>query len=85
MPSSAMGDTRPFSKPRNVRGAFETMSARERDVLSLLERGCSYAEAAQLLGVAVSTVQAHVKSLYVKLGVHSKTEAVYEARQARLI
>ncbi len=63
----------------------ETISARERDVLSLLERGCSYAEAAQSLGVAVSTVQAHVKSLYVKLGVHSKNEAVYEARQARLI
>ena len=60
-------------------------SSRPRNVLSLLERGCSYAEAAQSMGVAVSTVQAHVKSLYVKLGVHSKNEAVYEARQARLI
>lgn len=67
------------------RRTVEAVSARERDVLSLLERGCSYAEAAQLMGVAVSTVQAHVKSLYVKLGVHSKNEAVYEARQAGLI
>jgi DNA-binding CsgD family transcriptional regulator len=61
------------------------VSPRERDVLVLMERGCSYAETATALGVAVSTVQSHMKSLYSKLAVHSKTEAIFEARQAGLI
>lgn len=64
---------------------IEPISPREMNVLSLLERGYSYAEAAILMGVAVSTVRTHVKSLYAKLDVHSKTEAVFEARQLGLI
>ena len=51
----------------------------------MLARGYTYAEAAQLLGVTHSTVQSHVKSIYSKLSVHSKTEAIFEARQMGLL
>ena len=61
------------------------MSAREREILNMLARGYTYQETAELLGLAVSTVQFHVKNLYSKLDVRSKAEAVYEARQLGLL
>lgn len=63
----------------------DTMSAREHDILSKLSRGYTYAEVAALLGIAPSTVQSHVKNIYSKLAVHSKTEAVFEAQQMGLL
>ena len=56
-------------------------SQREIDVLNLIARGCSYADAAKVLGVSTSTVCTHLRSVYSKLGAHSKNEAVFEARQ----
>lgn len=61
------------------------LSPREREVLRLVARGCSYQETGACLGITTATVQAHVRNLYVKLEVHSKTEAVYEARQLGLL
>ena len=51
----------------------------------MLARGYTYTEAAQLLGIASSTVQSHVKNIYSKLSVRSKTEAIFEARQMGLL
>jgi DNA-binding NarL/FixJ family response regulator len=56
------------------------LSEREHEILAKLARGYTYAEVADLLGIASSTVQTHVKNLYAKLSVHSKAEAIYEAR-----
>lgn len=55
------------------------LTPREQDVLALIARGFSYAEVARLQGMSLSTVQTHIKNLYVKLSVHSKSEAVFEA------
>ncbi|KQP21785.1 response regulator transcription factor [Pseudorhodoferax sp. Leaf267] len=72
------------ARPRaNV--AADTVSPREMDVLRLVARGCNYQETGACLGIATATVQAHVRNLYGKLDVHSKTEAVYEARQLGLL
>lgn len=62
-----------------------SLTARELEVLQQVARGFSYAEIAQRLGVAPTTVQTHVRGVYAKLGVHTKTEAVFEARQAGLL
>lgn len=59
----------------------ETLSARESDVLQLVAKGLTYEDASQLLGISITTVRSHVRSLYAKLGAHNKTEAVFEARQ----
>ena len=65
--------------------AGEALSPRESEVLNLLARGFTYAEAAQRMGVLLSTVQSHVRNIYGKLDVHNKTEAVFEARQLGLL
>ncbi|MEO6016521.1 MAG: response regulator transcription factor [Polaromonas sp.] len=55
------------------------LSKREQEVLQLIARGFSYMEIARLQAISVHTVQTHIKNLYGKLAVHSKTEAVFEA------
>jgi DNA-binding NarL/FixJ family response regulator len=52
---------------------------REREVLTLMVKGLPYLEAAEILGVTRNTVAGHVKSIYAKLEVSSRGEAVYEA------
>ena len=61
------------------------LSQREHDVLDLVARGFSYGEIARLRSISVSTVHTHIKNLYRKLAVSSRTEAVYEAKQMGLL
>jgi len=61
------------------------LSDREHQVLTLIVKGFSYAEIAGLLGVSGHTVTTHVRSIYRKLEVHSRGEAVYEALQLGLV
>lgn len=55
---------------------LRSLTARERQVLALLTEGADTREMAASLGVSPATVQAHVKSVLRKFGVHSKVEAV---------
>lgn len=50
------------------------LTARELQVLELIKGGSSYKEIAQVLNVSYHTVNHHIKNLYLKLGVNSKTE-----------
>jgi DNA-binding NarL/FixJ family response regulator len=61
------------------------LSGREQEVLELIARGFSYAEIARLQEVSVHTIQTHIKNLYGKLAVHSKSEAVFEATRMGLL
>lgn len=61
------------------------LSPREHEVLTLIARGYSYAEIARLQAVSVHTVQSHIKKLYSKLSVNSKTEAVFEATRMGIL
>jgi DNA-binding CsgD family transcriptional regulator len=63
----------------------DLLSPREHEVLALIARGFSYAEIARLQGLSVHTVQTHIKNLYGKLSVHSKSEAVFEATRMGLL
>ncbi len=62
-------------------GAGALLSAREIELLRLLAQGMTYSECAQSMGVAVSTVQSHVRSMYRKLEVNSQMQAVSKARR----
>ena len=44
--------------------------------MELFAAGCTYAEVARLLQISINTVRHHVRSLYDKLHVSSKAEAV---------
>jgi len=54
-------------------------------LLKLLADGHHRKTAAQELGISVNTVSFHLKNIYDKLQVHSKTEAVAKALRERLI
>ncbi len=62
-----------------------TSPEREREILSLLVEGCSYKEVADRLFISFFTVQSHIKNIYEKLEVSSKTEAVSKTLQHRLL
>ena len=76
---------RRFQPPASEATGVPHLSDREREVLTLIVKGFSYAEAARLLSVSAHTVTTHVRSIYRKLAVHSRGEAVYEALQMGLV
>ena len=63
----------------------EPLSERELEVLRLLAAGLSNPEIARQLYVAVSTVRSHAKSIYGKLNVHGRWEAVQRAKEFGLL
>lgn len=65
--------------------SFESLSERERDVLVLICQGLSNKQIAQQLYLSVRTVENHLRRLYQKLGVSSRTEAAVLAMQERWV
>jgi DNA-binding NarL/FixJ family response regulator len=63
-------------RPQVVARGTASLTARERQVLTLLADGTTTADVARQLGISALTVQSHVKNILAKLGVHSKMEAV---------
>lgn len=61
------------------------LTPQERSLVRLLADGFSYLAAAEQLGVSINTVRDHVRSVYDKLHVHSKSEAVSKALRRGLI
>lgn len=57
-------------------GSYDTLSDREREILKLIAEGRTNKEIAQMLFLAVKTVQAHRANLMRKLGMHDRTELV---------
>jgi DNA-binding NarL/FixJ family response regulator len=64
---------------------LQLLSPRESEVLELIARGYAYSEIARLQNVTMHTVQSHIKNLYGKLAVHSRSEAVFEASRMGLL
>jgi DNA-binding NarL/FixJ family response regulator len=52
------------------------LTRRESEVLALLSKGCVDKEIAQSLGISAWTVHGHIKSIFERLGVRTRTEAV---------
>ena len=64
---------------------FFNLSAREKEVLALLVKGKQYKNIAAECFISIDTVGTHVRHIYEKLHVHSKSEAVAKAIQQKLI
>jgi len=62
-----------------------TLTAREHEVLTLIAKGFSFPEIAELLKISAHTVTTHVRHIYEKLEVNSRGSAVYEAVNLGLI
>jgi len=79
---------RRFARPGTEDGGpklLEPLTPRELDVLKAVSQGYSVPETARRLAVAPSTVAAHIKSIYGKLAVRSRVEALNRARDHGLI
>jgi LuxR family transcriptional regulator, maltose regulon positive regulatory protein len=63
----------------------EPLTARELDVLRLMQGALSLSEVAGVLYLSSNTVKTHAQAVYRKLGAHSRTDAVAIARRRRLI
>jgi DNA-binding NarL/FixJ family response regulator len=71
--------------PRGPEIDIARLTPREIDILWGIAKGFSYAEIATNLGMSRQTVPGHIKSIYRKLEVHTRGEAVFEAVQQGLI
>ena len=69
----------------SFRRTSSPLTARESEVLALLCKGLSYKLIADQIFVSEQTVHFHIKNIYLKLQVHSKSEAVAKALRERLV
>lgn len=76
---------RQLQPARTAAAGEETLTPRETEVLGLLARGFSYVEIGGLLGLSPQTIGTHVKKLYRKLDVSSRSEAVFEASSRGIV
>jgi DNA-binding NarL/FixJ family response regulator len=65
-----------FEKPAPLSVAAEKLTSREKETLDLLAKGHSYKEISTTLQVKYNTVHTHVRNIYTKLQVRSRTQAV---------
>jgi DNA-binding NarL/FixJ family response regulator len=65
--------------------AASPLTPRETELLRLTAKGLTFETIGELLEISPHTVVAHVKKIYRKLAVHSRSEAVYEASQLGLL
>ncbi len=63
----------------------EPLTEREREILRLLKTELSTREMAEQLVVSVNTIKTQLKSIYDKLDVHSREEALEKARELKMI
>ena len=68
----------------DARSPMAALSARERDVLDLLARGCDNPAIAETLGLGEKTVRNHVSNVYRKLGTGNRVRTAQCAREAGL-
>ena len=69
-------------QPQQKPDAMAELSTRENEVLQLLAQGFLYKEIADQLGIKLPTVDSHIRRIYEKLQVRSRSEAI--ARYAHL-
>lgn len=74
-----------FSQLNNEKGEDYDLSEREKQVLQLLVNGYSYKMIASEMFIAIDTVRSHIKKIYEKLHVNSKSEAVAKAFRNKIL
>ena len=65
-----------FSSPSSAQASVSKLTAGEKEFLDQLARGYAYKEIADRMKISIDTVRSYVRTVYEKLHVHSRTEAV---------
>ena len=71
-------------RPADLKNVFN-LTEREKEILSWLVEGMSYKMVANECAISIDTVNVHIKNIYKKLQVHSKSEAVAKAIKGRIV
>jgi len=79
-----LANVKSVNSPQLPSVSFTDLTARERDVLELICEGLADKEIAARLKLAPNTVRNHVSTVYSKLDVHSRSEAIVWARERGL-
>ncbi|WP_336354501.1 helix-turn-helix transcriptional regulator [Pseudomonas granadensis] len=79
-----LANVKKINSPQLPSASFTDLTARERDVLGLICEGLADKEIAARLKLAPNTVRNHVATVYSKLDVHSRSEAIVWARERGL-
>lgn len=79
-----LANVKKINSPQLPSVSFTDLTARERDVLGLICEGLADKEIAARLKLAPNTVRNHVATVYSKLDVHSRSEAIVWARERGL-
>jgi DNA-binding NarL/FixJ family response regulator len=74
-----------FREFRPPARASHNLTPAETELLKLLIEGHNYKTAAAEIGISINTVSFHLRNIYEKLQVHSKTEAVAKALRERIV
>jgi len=74
-----------FREIRPPARASHNLTPQETELLKLLVEGHNYKTAAAELGITTNTVSFHLRNIYAKLQVHSKSEAVAKALRDHLV
>lgn len=77
-----LAEIREFVGAGAAASSFPDLTDREREVLDLIARGLNNAEIAGHLVITRSTVRNHITSIFSKLGVESRAQAIVRARDA---
>jgi len=72
-----------FHTQGKARKETDDLTGREKQILELLAQGSLYKEIASELGIGTETVNTHIRNIYSKLHVRSRTEAVIKFLQSR--
>lgn len=87
-PSIARKVLREFQSPpahEELKDMISPLSSRETDILEHLYRGLSIPQIGDALFISPHTVHTHIKKIYHKLQVNTRSQAIYEAVQKKLI
>jgi len=66
-------------------GNLFDLTQREKEILSCLVKGMSYKMVANTCAISTDTVNTHIRNIYKKLHVNSKSEAVIKAIRGKIV
>jgi DNA-binding NarL/FixJ family response regulator len=72
-------------RDQNVKSNGYSLSEREKEILSLLVEGLSKKQIAEKIFLSHHTVDSHIRNIYAKLEVHSRSSAISKAIREKLL
>lgn len=84
-PSIARAVIHDFQDSKIDKSGYYLLTAREKEVLKLLEHGLSYKECAESLYISPHTIHAHIKNIYEKLQAKNRQQALLKAREIGIL